>query len=224
MRYKILVNSLEKKIIGKYPQSSLIDSSVEFMELWKQMEKNENNGKDWNKLFLNHNVNISISQSTKLTDFLMVVNTSRGIVINDNFFSVLNNFNLPESVKLNVQVFLQKKNLVHCNYRWINIESTPYKYIDFEKSIFQVNNYINDSLVADFQLKNEDELKLKILNLKFEDVFFPKILFLKKEFNFDFFRFDFFQSGNYYISENLEKSLFANNLNGWTTKLSEIYQ
>jgi hypothetical protein len=220
MKYYFLNYPWEKKIIGKYPQSNIMNYSLEFAEMYLQMESESESGKDWNKLFLDYDLQLSISIATKLTSFLNCVEITRGLVISTEAFPTIQEFKLPIYKTLNASLFIQKKKPVDISYCWFHAEPVSLELIDFGKSSFSTIQFIGDLKLKEHKPNNSEELK-KIVDQHPHDLstfLMPKELFLKSDFQFDLFRFEFFDRGRYLVSERLKNKMLEEGFTGMEFK------
>jgi hypothetical protein len=220
MKYYFLNYPWEKKFIGKYPQSNLMNSSLEFAELYMQMESESQRGGDWNKLFLDYELQLSISLATKLTSFLNCMEINRGLVILTEAFSTIQEFEMPNYKILKASLFIQKKKPIDVSYYWFHAEPVSLELIDFRKSTFNTKQFIGDLILKEHKPYNSQELK-NLVNQQPHDLstfIFPKELFLNNEFQYDLFRFDFFERGRYMVSEKLMNKMLEEGITGMEFK------
>lgn len=193
--------------IGYYPQtqievgwSALVDRPSEYYNKFVE------NGK------------VFINSQAKKTNLLDKSPLSDGLIVDEKFKDILNDFKLPTHKFYPIPTFHNGKEL---QYFWLKlIQST--RFIDMDKSLMEIYAKSNFQVIGELKLRSIDFKQRISKSLTFEEGLKISKLVLRKDFpDYDLFTFTDLTTGEF-ISEKLKKKLESEEVTGIALRENKV--
>lgn len=222
MKYFALQTSLNKKVLGKYPNIDgfvhhcNVDEESKFIDkfLFEKIEI---------KPVLS---NVILSNDAKLIDFIDVfgdVGFNFGYIISDKFKQILDQFNCYGFQFF--ETYIIQNNQRIDNYWQTNIYDFAFSFIDFKNTLFLLKDRdLNRNVISkSINFSNENEFKLFVNNLSYPKMISFSSISFTENMNLDFFTLrysDGAQKG--IVSEKLKNEMEKNEITGIEFRPIEI--
>jgi hypothetical protein len=221
MKYFALETSLDKKILGYYPQIKSFVHHCDILDEAKFIDK-----------FIFEKIeiepvlsNVVLHQKSKLTDFIDAfgdVGFNFGYLISDNFKNILDKFNSFGFQFFKTYVIQNQNNFE--NYWQTNIYDFPFHFIDFAKTSISLKDGLTRKIISECSdVKNLEDFENKIDTLSFPYSISISNIHFNENMNLDFFVLRYTEGGQKgIISERLKNELEKNEISGLEFRPMEI--
>lgn len=207
MNYYIIQESLNKKIIGHYPQVQSVQNNCHVWDEPKFVEHIHFEKVDFEPI----TSNAILHKKSKQTDLIQCVSMgfSRKLLISGKLKTILER-NRKDGMQFFKSPIIQNNILVE-DYWILNFYKFNNDYIDFLNSKILLEEITSESInslylsinsLKDYELKIVEVRGKKSCNLKIE-----KLVISKDKINNDFFMIRYSFSGIYFVSEKLKKEI-----------------
>lgn len=207
MKYYIFEASRDKKIVGHFLQTIVIDQPMTLYEP-------PINGMFHKGVFLDFDpdVVVKLHKKSKYTDFIDGEELMVGLIVNDSVKKMFEQFYLPPHKYHPIKVVQGKKEME--GYYWLHYFDDVYKYLDYSKSTIEVYNDNDPSMSQIINIESDEQVWAINKPLKF-----PMKSRLKEcHLNSDFPKYDLFniniRTGRAIMSERLVNYLQENQITG----------
>lgn len=211
MKYYILKNSTEKKIIGtEYPQIQTMQGNF-------QRDAPDSIYNVYPNKFPDFVPNLNyfvLERNAKITDIVSASMISYGFIVNNKVKNIFNNFKLP-SHKF-YPAIINHNGIFFDDYYWFYFVSDTIDFINFEKTIFFITDFFGEKEnYCVPPISNANNLRNQLMIIANDKNLDADPIFMRNEIRqFDLFKisgFDF----NTYISESLLSALVECGITGF---------
>jgi hypothetical protein len=222
MKYFALEASLNKKVLGNYPQ---IKGFLHHCDV--EEEANFIDKFIFEKIEIQPVLsNVVLHSKSNLTDFIDTfgdIGFNFSYIISSRFKNILDQFNTFGFQYFKTYIIQNNKNFE--NYWQTNIYVFPFNFIDFEKSNFILKDRdINRNVIIEtINFNNINEFNLFVCKVKYPKMISFKNIFFNENMNLDFFVLRYTEGGHKgIVSERLKNELEKNEISGIEFRPIEI--